>query len=397
MSNTGTYTFIDASGRQQEVTLNVTVYKEANDHGMSLSQYLERKYPSDPSKGTTFSQFMQSAGIILRPDPITGLKSPTMKDVLEGNASIMAGPLVRNDGSDRLGIAGRLLFPQVMLELVASALTTNYGDFLGGYNQMVAITTNVTSNVVDQPTITTTGPEESRSQPISQLAEPAVMVNITVGEKTFRIPHKAIGLLVSAEAMEATTIDQVGLAVEAQARGEQIYMIEEQIGAMVNGDADWGETALSSITAASLDSTIDAAGEITQKAWIHYLHDNYRTISINWLMMNLDTAMAIENRAGKPTVMTDDPNSPRIDALVSFGNLNVQPPKIFTLDTDIIGANTIVGIDSRYAIQRVINVNASYQAVEEWVMRRATAMRFDYGQMSKKLYTAAWKKMTLTV
>ena len=398
MNNTGTYSFIDASGQRQEVTLEVTAYKAAAEHGLSLSQYLERTYPSHPDHGSTFGQFMQSAGLYVKPDASTGLRSPSLKDVLEGNAAIMAGPLVRNDGSARNGIAGRLLYPQVMLELVAAALTDDYADFLGGYNQMIALTTNVTSNIVDQPTITTTAPEASRSQPIAQLAEPSTMVSITLSEKTFRIPRKSIGLVVADEALSATTLDLVGIITQAQARGERIFMVEEQLGAMINGDVDWGETALSSITADSLDPTgITAAGQMTHKAWVHYLHDDYRKIAIDWIMCDLDTAMAIENRTGKPTIATDNPNSPRIDSLFTISNLSIPAPKVFLLDTTFIGANTIVGIDSRYAIRRVVNVSAAYNAIEEWVMRRATAMRVDYGEMSKKLYTEAWKKMTLTV
>jgi hypothetical protein len=394
--NTGTYSFVDSSGTRQEVALPVTAYRAAADEGMNLSQYLEAHYPSHPDHGTTLSQFMQSTGMYLKYDAATGIRSPTMKQVLDGTGP-MAGPLTRNDGSGRGSISGRLLFPQVILELTAATLTDTHQDFLGGFNSMIALTTNVDSSIVDQPTINVTAPEGSRSQPIAQLSEPATMVGITLAEKTFRSPGKSIGLMVSDQALSATTLDLVGIIMQAQARGERIFMVEEQLRAMISGDADWGEAALPSITAKSLDNTIVAAGDITQKAWLHYLHDDYRKISINWLMCDLEAARAIENRSGKPTVYSDDPNSPRIDSLFSLSNLNIPAPKIFLVGTEFIGANTIVGIDSRYAIRRVINVNASYQAIEEWVMRRATAFRVDYGEMSKKLYPEAWKKMTLTV
>ena len=396
MYDEGKYSFISADGTQQEVSLSPTIYHEAAAHDMGLAQYLEVRYPSHPDHPSTFQQFMQSAGLYVKADPALGIRPPTLKQVFDGQP-MAVGELVRNDGSNRLGISGRLLFPQVMLELVAAALVDDYSDFLGGYNQMIAITQSATSDVVDQPTIDVTAPQGSRSQPIAQLAEPATMVSITLSEKTFRLPHKAIGLTVSDQALQATTLDLVGLTMQAQAKGERIFMVEEQLGAMINGDTDWGESALSSITAQSLDATITTAGNLTQKAWIHYLHDDYRQISINWLMCDIDTAMAIEGRTGKPTVETDNPNSPRIDSLFTISNLSIAPPKIFLLDTSFIGANTIVGIDSRYAIRRTINVNAAYQAIENWVMRRATAFRVDYGEMSKKLFPEAWKMMTLTV
>ena len=396
--NTEKFSFVDASGSQQEVGLDVTIYREAADAGLSLSQHLEQKYPSHPDRGSTFGQMMQSCGMYIANDMETGITAPSMKQVFDGKAKIMAGALVRNDGSQRNTVSGRMLFPGVILELVAANLTENKDDFLAGYEKMIAIDTSVSSPRVDQPTIDVTAPEGSRSQAIAQLAEPAVMVSITLAEKSFAIPTKSIGLMVSDQALQATTLDLVGIAMSAQARGERIFMVEEQLGAMMNGDVDWGEAALSSITADSLDSVgITLAGEMTQKAWIHYLRDDYRKMTIDWLMMDIDTALAIENRTGKPTVNTDDPNSPRIDTTFSIENLSLPVPRILLMDTAFIGANTVVGIDSRYAIRRVKNVSASYEAIEQWVMRRATAFRVDYGEMSKKLYTDAWKKMTLTV
>lgn len=391
------FSFIDAANTRQEISLDVTVYRQAAEAGLSLSQWLEREYPSNQAHGSTFSQLLQSAGLYVRADNDAGIRPPSMKEVFDGNAHIMAGALVRNDGSQRNTITGRLLFPEVILEMVAANLTENKDDFLAGYERLVGLDTSVASPRVDQPTIDVTAPEGSRSQPIAQLAEPSTMVSITLAETSFAIPTKSIGLLVSDQALQAATLDLVGIAMQAQARGERIYMVEEQLNAMMNGDSDWGETALSSITAQSLDAGVTSAGEISQKAWIHYLRDDYRKMSINAIMTDIDTALAIENRANKPTVNTDDPNSPRIDALFTIENLALPRPYIFLVDQAVVGANTVVGLDTRYAIRRVRNVSASYEAIEQWVMRRATAFRVDYGEMSKKLYTEAWKKMTLTV
>jgi hypothetical protein len=63
----------------------------------------------------------------------------------------------------------------------------------------------------------------------------------------------------------------------------------------------------------------------------------------------------------------------------------------------VIAANTIVGLDSRYAIRRVINAQAAYSAIEQYLLRRATAFRVDYGEYSHRLYDDAFSVMTLTV
>jgi hypothetical protein len=233
--------------------------------------------------------------------------------------------------------------------------------------------------------------------PIGQLTEPASMVSITVSDTVRRIPTRSIGLQVSDQALAITTLDLVSLIMTAQARGERIALVEEQLADMINGDADAGESALSSVTAASFDSSIIAASTITQKAWVKYLRANYRKMTISNIICDIDTALLIEGRTGKPTVANDNPTSPRIDSLFTIENLGLPAPRVLLVSTSVAGANTIIGLDRRYAIRRLVNVNASYSAIEQYVMRRATSFRIDYGEMAHKLYTEAWSKMTLTV
>lgn len=393
------YQFIDKTGHQQEVDLDVTVYRAAADAGMSLSEYLEVTYPSSPAHGSTFEQFMLSAGLFMKQKGY-GINPPTLKQVLEGgpvsNVLNVAGAITRQDQPGTTP-AGRLLFPEVVLQAIQAALIDDQSDFLGGYQRMIAVNQNVSSEVVQQPRINATAPEASRAMPIAQLTEPAAMVTITVADTVRRIPTRSIGLHVSDQALSATTLDLVGLILTAQARGERIALVEEQLADMISGDTDAGESAVSSVTAQSLDATCDAAGEITQKAWVKWLRANYRKMTVNWIITNVDTALLVENRAGKPVVTSDDPTSRRIDSVFTVENLGLPTPKLLLVDTAVVAANTLVGLDSRYAIRRLINVNASYSAIEQYVMRRATSFRIDYGELAHKLYPEAWTKMTLTV
>lgn len=402
---------------QQEIDFDVTAYRAAGENNLSLSQYLETQYPSDPkASGTTFEQCMQQSGMFIRQDRSAGIHPPTMKQVLEGGLKMDAASIVRNDGADRNTVTGRLLFPEVIMQIIESELSESHDDLLRGYDSMVATTAFVTSPKVDQPVINVTAPldDKYRSQPIAQLAEPAALVTITLSERSHNIPTKAIGLTISDQALEATSLDLVGIAMTQQAGQERIRVVEDAISGMIAAtadvDTDPDGVGLTSFTAQSLDSAITAAGEMTQKAWIHYLRDNYRKMSISHIMCDIDTALALENRTGRPTMygisdsqatgaasLGDDPSSPRIDALFSIENLGLSAPRVLLLDTALIGANTVVGLDSRYAIRRIVNVNASYSAIENYVMRRATSFRVDYGEISHKLMADAWSKMTLTV
>jgi hypothetical protein len=389
---------------QQEIDFDVTAYRAAGESNRSLSQHLETLYPSDPAaNSSTFEQCMQQSGMFVRGDRAGGIHPPTMKQVLDGGLTMDAASIVRNDGTGNNTVTGRLLFPEVIMQIIESELSESKDDLLQGYDDMVATTAFVTSPKVDQPVINVTAPlsDEVRSQPVAQLAEPAALVTITLAERSHRIPTKSIGLTISDQALEAVSLDLVGIAMTQQAGQERIRVVEDAISGMIAAtadvDTDPDGVGLTAFTAKSLDDTITVAGNITQKAWIHFLRDNYRKMSLSHIMCDIDTALALEGRTGKPTIAVDDPNSPRIDSLFTVANLGITEPKILLLDTALIGANTVVGLDSRYAIRRIVNVNAAYSAIENYVMRRATSFRVDYGEISHKLMADSWSKMTLTV
>ncbi|MNY70075.1 hypothetical protein D3C86_2081330 [compost metagenome] len=55
----------------------------------------------------------------------------------------------------------------------------------------------------------------------------------------------------------------------------------------------------------------------------------------------------------------------------------------------------MVGLDPRYAVQRFVNISAAYDAIEKYVMRKATGLRVDYGEMATRLYDEAWSVVSL--
>src|SRR5690606_30852205 len=114
------------------------------------------------------------------------------------------------------------------------------GDIVSIWESLIAVNRSLDGNKADQPIIDVTEPEKSRSGRITQLAEPETMISITTGDKSYRIPTYSIGLLISDEAMKATTIDLVRVVMEAQARGERVARAMKQLKAMVLGDVDLG-------------------------------------------------------------------------------------------------------------------------------------------------------------
>lgn len=385
--------FIDTQGNNQEVKLDASVYREASDSGMTVGQLINTKYQTNAEKfGSAFDQFAAEAGLFLASNKEFGIKSPTMADVFQGKAELSAGVVVRDANP-----ASRILFPAVFLEAIENKLKVNTEGYVAMFDKMVAIDDSIAGARFEQPVINYSGPEGARAKAIGQLSEPSVMMSITVGDVARKIPTFSLGMQISTEALQASTLDFVTLALARQAEVERAARVDEYIQAFLNGDVDMGSAALASVTATSLDSTIaNTAGLLTHRAWIRFLRANFRKRNIDFVLCDLATALSIENRTGRPTITNDDPNSPRINATAEVMNPAWQNVQIFLLEDGTIPTNTIIGLDSRYAIRRVRNTQADYAAVEEFILRKAQAMRYDFGEVAYRMFDEAFTVLTLT-
>jgi len=389
----------DLNGNLVEVPFHASEYQKAADAKLSLTQYLSQKYGHETDEGKfgpVVSQFMASANMFLGSDHATGLRSPSMKEIV--NDGIQMSNVIRNDGSDRNSVAGRLLFPEIIMRTMEANLIGNYDDFIGGWNGMIAMTESINGPIFDQPLIHTQAAEANRANPISQLSMPDVMMSITTSNVPRRVLTRSIGVQISEEAQAATSLQLVNLAVAAQSRGERVALIEEDIAAILNGDVDRSaEGALPTFKANTLDASIIAAGKMTHLAWIKYLRTNYRLRNIDRVVCDLATAIAIEGRSGKPTRDTVYSPGSNIGVDMTIDNLAINAPRVLIVDDGVVPANTVMGLDSRYALRRVINVNAQYSAVQEFILRRGSGFRIDYGEVTHRLYDPAFSVMTLTL
>lgn len=385
--------FIDLKGNTQDAPLDVSIYKEAADNRMTVPQLINTKYETDSAKyGTAFEQFAAESGLFMHSDNRYAIRPPSKADVFSGSATMNAGVIVRDANP-----ASRILFPAVFLEAVENKLKVNTDSYVSQFNSLVAISDDIVGARFEQPVINYSGPEGARSKAIAQLSEPAVMMGITVSDVARKIPTFSIGMQISNEALQATSLDFVTLALARQAEVERAARVDEYIAAFLNGDVDMGTAALSSTTATSYDSAIaSAAGVLSHKAWIKWLRANFRKRHIDYVICDLNAALAIENRTGRPVITNDDPNSPRINATAEVLNPAWQNVKIFLVEDGVVPANTIIGLDSRYAIRRVRNSQAEYAAVEQFVLRKAEAMRYDFGEVAYRMFDEAWSVLSLT-
>jgi hypothetical protein len=384
--------FKGADGKHHDVDIDVTDYLAAADLKLNLSQYYSRKYQTTEDQPTAFEQMVSHAGIRLRADDARGIPASSLKEIFNGTLDKSMGTIVRGDGGDRQTTTGRILFPEIMLNIIAANLVDNKDDYLAPWEAAIALKTTVTGARVDQPRIDITGPMASASMPIAQLAEPATMVSITLSGKSYIIPSKGIGLAVSDQALEATTIDLVGITMAAQARGERIRRLEEDMGNIISGDVDANIAATPFVNASTFDSAIPGTSRITRRAFVKWLRQYYQRMTITHVVGDIDAALDLDQYANNPNGLT---GASQFNIEWGVINLGLPKPQFLALPTAIVGANHLVGFDKANALHQITNVSATYSAVENFVMRRATEFRVDSGVLLVKLYDEAFQGLTL--
>ena len=60
-------------------------------------------------------------------------------------------------------------------------------------------------------------------------------------------------------------------------------------------------------------------------------------------------------------------------------------------------ANTYMGIDSRYGVHRVNSLSAQYNAIENFALKRSTALRIDKGELVYRLFDESFEVLSLTL
>jgi hypothetical protein len=388
--------FKDTQGNPQQVEINLDTVRAAADAGMSLRSFINSTYDTDAEAyGDAFSQMCQSEGLILGNNRNYGIRAGSLDGVLNGRPQLNAsGAIVKNPSNQ-----ARVLLMPAIGALVEDKLVGDLDMNANAFNSMIALDDTISEDWLLWPEVNYSGPEAGRSQPIAQLAKPVNMLTLTTSEKSIRIPTFSMGIEWSEQATKYLNLDFISLSIARQVAIERNERANQNLLAMLSGDADVGQGPLSGIagkvkTAVGLDATSGTG--ITQKAWMLWLYNNSKKRTLTHLVTDIAGAMAIENRSGKPVTTGDNPNSPRIDTTVSVLNpgWNANLP-IFIVDPSVgWTAGTIMGIDARYAIQRVTSTSASYQAQEDFVLRRGSAMRFDAGSLSRRLYNDAFEVLT---
>ena len=385
--------FYDEQGQIQQVEVSLDLVREAADNGMSVRDWVNTIYPTDANAyGDAFTQFCASEGLVLRTAKKAGLRAPSLQSVLDGKPKMEAtGAVVRNPSQQ-----ARVLLMPAIGALIEDKLTGDMDMHASAFDSMIALDDTIADEWLLWPEANYSKPEQGRSQVTSQLARPARMLTLTTSEKQVRIPTYALGIEWSEQATRYLNLDFVALSIARQIAVERNERAQQDLLSMLNGDLDMGQASLASLSKVKTAVSLDAAATtgLTQTAWMLWLYSGTARRRITHVVTDIRGAMAIEGRTGRPVASTLDTSGSQINANASVLNPTWGDVQVFITDDPSWPAKTIMGIDSEYAIQRVTSTNASYQAIEDFVLRRGSAMRWDTGSICRRLYIEAFEVLT---
>lgn len=354
----------------------------------TVAKAIEAQYgPGTQAAGTVTQQLAVQMGI----NP-----GMTLADAMDGTRYI--GPsgaqaaTVGNDGS----VTGRLVTQAVLMDSIENHLRDDLTGYARMLQQNAALNRQITGTRWETPILDFKRPANARPQPIAQLAEPVRMLTLQTSSKRNAILGESIGIEYSDQVAKDVTIDVVALSMRRQASEAAAAMAMYQIMTLLNGDVDYNMPALASVIpgGAVSASSLDAAaggGKLTQTAWVKFLWRNNLRRTITTIVTDLNGALAIENRLGRPLVNDNFGTSKRIDTMDNI--INPRWPDmvdvIITQDPSW-PANTIVAFDKQYGYNYITSTATDYKATEELVIRRSTRMRFDTGSMVERFMADAW-------
>lgn len=388
--------FIDKQGLQTEADLGIHTIREAQEKKVGVRQLINQKYETPVGEAEAFTQLCASENLYFGRDELMGLNPQnisSLQSILEPQAANTADAVP----------ASRILFPPALLAAIDADLPLDRTNPVDKFKEMVAFTDTVNKARVERPLLnykTPGGPEEFMSQRASQLAEPENMMLITASDIARKIPTYNMGVMVADEALEITTLPILAMTLRRQKEVEMFKRAGVSVNAMLNGDADHNTSALAQIKANTYDSTITTNGELTHKAWVEWLnHDTLRLAMDYVIVDSISTAMAIENRTGRPIVTDDKGTDGRIDTSLNIIYPNTQKEiKCFVAPKEwALPANTIMGIMSSYAIAGIKNSSAEYSASERFALRKAESFRYDFAEDHYRFYDDAFSVLSLTV
>jgi hypothetical protein len=398
--------FVDENGKLQNVSLEGMKYHAiAKREGLTFRQVINREFPTRAGDPDAFTQMCLGAGLRFKYDSKLGKVPTNLQSVLRPEA-----------GTNQIGGTytsapqvpdSTILFVPALLETVEASLAKKTAPAVQAFEGLLAKERTIPGKDFKRAIVNFAGdkgPEDFEWKRTAQNSEPSIMLSITASDVSRSIPTYSMGMQVSAEAMLISGVDMIADPLERFFSLATFNDWIDNLLLLLNGDPDGvvsdmddNTAALSQTKANVYDPSISAAGVLTQKAWLKWLYNGSMHATKNKVICDFDSALAIDERENRPKV-TDNNSMDRLDVPFKIVYPAFQDTlEVIVMPEDSWPANTILGVDSNWAIEKVNSLFANYTALQEMILSRSTMVRVDHGSVMYRLYTEAFDVLSLTV
>lgn len=379
----GKASFIESGGRPSEIPISIDLYKLAADSNLSVPAYLQQEYGQKADKnyanGSVFSQVMASLNIPINAKG-RGFQGMALGDVLDGTFQAS----ITQDAKTACAI----LAPAAILSIVEENPAEDRTDTLSMFEKLIAIDESISSDTFAIPIFDLSNADKRQASAIGQSAI-SYLGRLTISRKSHTIPTFSYGLKASDEALKACSINAITIHLRSLRKSLASNLVRQQLNSLINGDRDMDIKPLPVVPINKYDSEA-GNGVLTHKAYMKWLWNDRGIYQVDYVLCNEDDYFRIIERKGCPNISLE-----QMAYATKPINKNIFEPQIFILNEGVVPPGTLVGIDSRYAIARLKNSWANFDAVEEMVMLNGKALHFYERQVVYRHDDQAFKVTTL--
>jgi hypothetical protein len=349
-----------------EVQLTPSMYAEAADYRMSLSQYLERINPSKPEdKLDAFERQLQRFGIVTKSIPERGIYASTIEQFLKASEQYADNRPLQTDVPE-----SRILFPEFVSRVARMALLKDQ-DY--DVNNLLATTRTIQGTTYKEMWIDTTPGQSDQpnrdNYAMGRVGEFGTFprVQISWSESAKSVYKRGVQIDMSYEFQREATMDILSIVISRIMMTQSMDLFKKALAIGFNG---------TTVTESSTLDPLATGNKITYTAWLKWTA-SFKPYSCSTYYCSLDTALKV--------IMMEKPN---VDPVAMMAALKQGPVTqeiqvsrgmwanvtIFPMTDGSIPDDYIFTLDKQYALERVIQAGTDIQESERIITQQFDSM-----------------------